>query len=72
MASWSRADALDRIKLTIDDAGQNRDFGNVFRGCELWLKATGNLVNQHEVKQDQTVELSWSVTAGPEAEPDEG
>lgn len=60
----SKAEALDRIwKLACDaaDEGARRD---AYQGYELWLKATGNLVEKREVKHED-VELDWGDVVDP-------
>jgi hypothetical protein len=67
----SKAEALDLIWRTMNEAAQDGDRVNVYRGSELWLKATGQLVEKREVKQQDVVELEWSAPIEPEAD-DEG
>lgn len=67
----SKAEALDLIWRTMNEAAQEGDRVNVYRGSELWLKATGQLIEKREVKTQETIELEWSAPIEPEAD-DEG
>ena len=42
----------------------DNDWPNVYRGSELWLKATGNLIERRKVETDQVIELEWTTTGG--------
>jgi phage terminase small subunit len=58
-AIGSKAECLDIIWQTMCEARDDDDRVNVYRGGELWLKATGNLVEKREITENQTVNIEW-------------
>ena len=64
-ASVSKAaEVLDMVYAAIAHAYADHDWPNVYRGSELWLKATGNLVERRQVQTDQVIELEWTTAGG--------
>lgn len=59
----SRAEALNIIWRTMQGAEEAEDRANVYRGAELWLKATGQLVERSE-QVSTVVEIDWSSSEG--------
>lgn len=58
VAVGSKAEALSRIWAI----GEREDESNPrisLQAYELWLKATGNLVEKREVTENQTVNIEW-------------
>lgn len=65
VAIGSKAEALDMVWRTMQSAADDGDRVNVYRGVELWLKATGQLVEKHQVDQtSQVVQIDWSLSEG--------
>ena len=64
----SKAECLDLIWSVLEEAKAAGDRANFNRGCELWLKATGNLVHKQEIKTDQVIEVEWQSALPDEAE----
>lgn len=66
----SKAELLDVLWQTMEEARADGDRVNVVRCGELWLKATGQLVNKQEIKTDQTIDVQWSAPLPDEPEDD--
>jgi phage terminase small subunit len=61
----SKAEALDMIWATMQEAAMAMDRTNVYKGAELWLKATGQLVDKQQIEQTtRTIEIDWSASGG--------
>lgn len=65
VAIGSKAEALDMVWRTMAAAADEGDRVNVYRGVELWLKATGQLVEKQQIEQtSQVVQIDWSLSEG--------
>lgn len=61
----SKAEVLDMIWATMQEASMAMDRTNVYKGAELWLKATGQLVDKQQIEQTtRTIEIDWSASGG--------
>lgn len=58
-AQGSRVEVLDIIYETLHEARVDGDRANTLKAAELWLKATGNLVEKRENVTEGKIELEW-------------
>jgi len=65
VAMGSKAQVLDLVWQTMEGAFDDGDRTNVYKGAELWLKATGQLVDKQQIEQTtRTIEIDWSASGG--------
>ena len=63
-ARGSAVEILNMVYSAVQQSYADSDWPNVYRGSELWLKATGNLIERRKVETDQVIELEWTTTGG--------
>lgn len=65
LAIGSKAEVLDLVYHTMQQASEAGDRTNVYKGAELWLKATGQLIEKQEIEQTtRTIEIDWGASDG--------
>lgn len=65
VAQGSKTEALDIIWDTLKGAAKDGDRPNVYKGAELWLKATGQLVEKQQIEQTSTIiDIEWDGISG--------
>jgi len=66
-ALGSKAELLNLIWKSLEEAAAEGARRDLYAGSELWLKATGQLVEKREIDQTSTVvEIEWQPPGGPQ------
>ena len=63
-AQGTKAKALDRIWDLAESAADEDNRREAYQGYELWLKASGHLVEKREINTNQTIDVEWRAPVG--------